>query len=58
MMGRKGVRYQSNLSLQNEEELSYATYLEYLKRLGYFKRIKWCVPAVHAQILKRIEKIP
>ena len=27
---RKAVRYQSNLCLQDEEKLSYATYLEYL----------------------------
>ena len=37
------VRYQSNLSLQDEEKLSYAIYLEYLRneatRVGYFKSI-------------------
>ena len=37
---RKAVRYQSNLFLQDEEKLPYATYyLEYLKMLDYFKHI-------------------
>ena len=49
---RKAVRYQSNVSLQDEKKkLSYATYLEYLTHH------KWCVPVVHAQTLKRIRNI-
>ena len=36
---RKAVKDQSNLSLQDEEKLFYATYLKYFKRLGYFKHI-------------------
>ena len=60
---RKAVRYESNLSLQDEEKLSYASYLDYLRDyLGYqgrlFKKHRKCTPAVHAQVLNRIKKIP
>ena len=57
----KAVIYHSNLSLQDEEKLSYATYFEAL-RLGYQRRLfqkhHKCVPAVYAPVLKRMRKIP
>ena len=36
---KEGSQTSVQLCLQDEDELSYATYLEYLKKLGYFENI-------------------
>ena len=60
---KEGDQISVQLCLQYKQNVSYITYLEYLKRLGYqgrvFQKHRKCIPpAVHAQILDLMGKIP